>query len=1066
MRFRLLGPLEVVDGERQVPIASGKQCALLAILLLQANRVVPMSRLVDDLWGDELPDTAVKSVQVYVSKLRKALPEPRLRTRGSGYLADVHVGELDLDTFSSLASAGRAALGDDAARAVDLLTEALALWRGPALVGLDAPFVPAEAARLEELQLACREDRMEALLVLGRQHELVPELEVTTARHPLRERSRTLLMLALYRAGRQADALAAYSSFRELLHGALGIEPTPELRELERRILNQDPALDAPAPPAVTAGPGRTAPRGTGPPRSAERDTGPERLLEREQALEELDGALARANAGSGRVVLVTGEAGVGKTALVEDWAQKSGSTARVLTGACDSLLTPRALGPIRDIAHQAGGRLADAIAQNADRDVALDALLAELSEGRTILVVEDAHWADEATLDVLAVLGRRISRLPAVLVATTRPEGLATGHGLLGAVGELPPGTLVRVDLEPLSSASVEELAREAGRPADGLQDATGGNPFYVTEVLAAGGSAVPASVRAAVLARCGRLSPVARPVIDVVSVVPGRAELDLVVRVLGPQTAAIEEALVTGILTSDGTSLRFRHEIARLVVESELSPPRRAELERTVLAALEGLGADDLARAVHHARLAGDDDAVRRLAPAAAREAAAAGAHREAADHYRTALSVAHDLPAEARVELLESFSIEAYLADSVSDALEARREALGLRMKLGDRVRVGDGLRWLARLLWWSGEGDAARDAAVEAIDVLEPAGPTRELAMALSSLSQLDMLAWRPAEAIALAERARTLARSLGDEETVVHALTNIGIARRLEGNSAAGRETLIDAFTRGSTAGFHDHAGRALAGLASTAMELRDATLVDEDLELGIRYLDSHNLDGYRRYVVGIRAMWRVERGDPDGAEEDAVESLRGGKGAGISGLPGLLALARVQARRGDPAASATLDAALRLARSSQELQRVGPATAALAEHAWLAGDLDAVVNQVDEVYRAALDVTAVWLVGELAFWLWHAGRIDRAPDVAPAPYRLLMEGRWREAAAAWDALGMPYQQAVALAHGDTPEALEEALRLFERVGAPAAAARLRRERGVVADGSVPRRDPR
>jgi class 3 adenylate cyclase/DNA-binding SARP family transcriptional activator len=250
MRFGMLGPLEVVDGERRVPIRAGKESALLALLGLHANRAVATAQLVDDLWGDEVPDSAVKAVQVYVSHLRKALPEGRLRTHGPGYLLEVRGGELDLDRFTGLAAEGRAALGVDDARAARLLGDALALWRGPPLAGLDAPFVAVEAARLEELRLGCVEDRQEVLLALGRHQELVAELEAAAARHPLRERPRKLQMVALYRAGRQADALAVYSSFRALLDAELGIEPSPELRELERRILNQDPSLLGAAPPA------------------------------------------------------------------------------------------------------------------------------------------------------------------------------------------------------------------------------------------------------------------------------------------------------------------------------------------------------------------------------------------------------------------------------------------------------------------------------------------------------------------------------------------------------------------------------------------------------------------------------------------------------------------------------------------------------------------------------------------------------------------------------------------------------------------------------------------------
>ena len=256
MEFRLLGPLEVTDDGRSIAIASGKQRSLLADLLLNANRAVPVTQLVDDLWGERVPETAVKALQVYVSKLRKALPEGRLATRGSGYMLVVADGELDVELAERLAREGRAALASgDPAHASAVLSQALALWRGPALAELDEPFAPAEAARLEEVRLGLLEERIDADLALGRHAVLVPELDALAAGHPLRERLREQLMLALYRSGRQAEALDAYQSFRQKLDDELGIEPSQHLRELERRILQQDPAL-APQPPSPRAAAG------------------------------------------------------------------------------------------------------------------------------------------------------------------------------------------------------------------------------------------------------------------------------------------------------------------------------------------------------------------------------------------------------------------------------------------------------------------------------------------------------------------------------------------------------------------------------------------------------------------------------------------------------------------------------------------------------------------------------------------------------------------------------------------------------------------------------------------
>ena len=251
MEFRLLGPLEVVDGDRLLALGGVKPRSLLALLLLHANEVVSTDRLIDELWGDEPPATAAKSVQVHVSRLRKELGEDRLLTRAPGYVLRVSPSELDLARFEQLLADAH---GADPESQAATLREALALWRGPALADLGyEQFAQTEIARLEEMRLAAVEARIDADLARGAHATVVGELEALTAQHPLRERLRWQLMLALYRSARQADALDAYSAARRDLSEQLGLEPGEELRQLQQAILDHAPALDLPAEPAVVA---------------------------------------------------------------------------------------------------------------------------------------------------------------------------------------------------------------------------------------------------------------------------------------------------------------------------------------------------------------------------------------------------------------------------------------------------------------------------------------------------------------------------------------------------------------------------------------------------------------------------------------------------------------------------------------------------------------------------------------------------------------------------------------------------------------------------------------------
>ncbi len=772
-------------------------------------------------------------------------------------------------------------------------------------------------------------------------------------------------------------------------------------------------------------------------------------LLEREGALATLSAALDDSAAGSGRVVVVAGEAGIGKTALVAAAMDAADGTRRILTGACDPLLTPRALGPFHDIARQGGGALAAVFRDPGGREDLVAALLGELSAAPPrVLVVEDAHWADEATLDLLAVLGRRVGATTGTLVVTLRPE--RSDDRVRATLGQLPGGVVRRVDLRPLHETSVAELARRAGRDAAGLHGRTGGNPFFVTEVLASGDVAIPGSVRDAVLARAHRLSPPARAVLDVVGVVPGRAETWLVDEVLGAAAAEpVDECVGAGMLEVDGEAVRFRHEIARSSIEDELTPMRRRDLDARVLDALRARPRIDPARLVHHARRAGDRDAVVAAAPDAARLAASSGAHMQAAAHLRVALEMSDGTPDERRAELLEGLSFETYLSGAPEEALAARREALAIRTALGQTAEAGEDERWLSRLLWWAGRREESEAAAGRAIALLEPLGPSSGLAMAYSTLSQLLMLAWRSADALVWGERAITLARDLGDRETLAHGLTNVGTARAWSGDPA-GRALLEEATAIATAGGDHDNAVRAIVNLAWGDLLQRRYADAAAGITRGLAFARSNDLRAYDQYLLGMRAWSRLERGDWAGAEEDgrAVVAIDAAEPA-ISAHPGMVALGRLLVRRGDPEGDELLDTAWRRATSAAEAQRIQPAAIACAERAWLRGDGEGLRRYASAAVDALPVTPLPRMVGESLFWAWRAGDLDRDPAGAEEPMRLSILGDARGAAAAWEMIGCPYEAADALTDSGDADDLRRALETFDRLGATLPAARVR-----------------
>ena len=731
---------------------------------------------------------------------------------------------------------------------------------------------------------------------------------------------------------------------------------------------------------------------------------------------------------------------------MVKRFTERQPADTRSLLGACDPLLTPRALGPLHDIARQTDGRLAELLDSGGPREAVFAAFLDQLAQPsrRQVVVVEDAHWADEATLDLLVFLGRRMERTRALLLVTYRDDEVGPDHPLRGVLGALPQGVVHRVRPEPLSEAAVAELARRAGRPATGLRELTGGNPLLVTEVLAAGDAGVPMTVRDLVLARLAGLPADAREVVRLVAVVPTRAELWLLEQAARPAPSAVELGVSAGLLVVGPEAVGFRHELLRQAVEGSLSALARRELNRRVLEVLAGAPDRrvDLARLVHHAREAGDVEAVLRYAPEAARQAAAVAAHREAVGHYRAVLAHDERIPAAARAELLEDYSVEAYLSGLSSEAVSARRAAVDLREAAGDREKLGEALRWLSRLHWWDGNRREAEAAAARAIAVLEPLPPGHQLAMAYSNQAQLDMLANRSEAAMGWAARAIELARRLDDQETLTHALTNIGSAR-VNGGDPGGRVELEEAFQVAVAAGLEDHAARAVGNLATLSAETRDDRHARQDLDRALAFARAHELAGYTQHVLGHRARVRLDQGDWTGAEQDARAALAEPVKGGARVVDALVPLGLLQARRGDPDAAATLQEATERAFATSELQWTAPVAAARAEYAWLHGDDRRAAEEAAGMFERAARDGHQWFAGELACWLRLAGAPVRAPAVMAEPHRLLLAGDWRAAADAWRERGYPYQQALALACGDQDEALLEALGAAGRPWRPA-----------------------
>jgi DNA-binding CsgD family transcriptional regulator len=788
-------------------------------------------------------------------------------------------------------------------------------------------------------------------------------------------------------------------------------------------------------------------------------------LLERDDALGVLRKAAAEAAGGAGRVLWVVGEAGVGKSALVSAFSAEVAGGMRVLTGACDALFTPRPLGPLADVADVVGGPLAQRFEQGARVHDVLQALLAELRARPTLLVLEDLHWADEATLDLLALLGRRVDSTRSLVLGTYRDDEVGPTHPLRFAVGGLAAaGTARRVALRPLSLEGVRRLVSASGLDADELHRRTGGNPFFVTEVLAAAGEELPTTVRDAVLARASRLGVDARRLLEVVAVVPSQAHLRLLEAVAGESLAHFEECMASGMLVAVGDSVAFRHELARLTVEESISPLRRRGLHRAILAALEKpIGAPtDPARLAHHAEAAGDGVAVLRHSRVAARRAASLGAHREAAEQYARALRFADDLPDDEVAELLDARLDECHLAEQVEDALEAGGSALEHYRRLGDRPREGDLLRRIARLHYLAGRAADARATAAAAVALLEQLPAGRELAMAYGTVAQLAQIDLDLETAVRWAERTAELGERLGEPEIVAYALTTAGIADAVAGGS-------LDRLRRGLAvaleAGLEEAVGRAYGALTFAAVRRRAWADADRWLDAGLRHAFDRSLEGSRLYLLGWRAAASLARGRWDAAAADAAAALAHPE-ARLSRVWALLALARLRARRGDPDVWQPLEEVRELT-THDTPQKLVPLNLVATEAAFLEGDHARAALEAGSL--PAADLVDRWIAGELAVWRRRIGLPAEDAGPVPEPFALELAGDHEAAAERWLQLECPYDSGLSLAGSGDESTLLRAHELLVRIGAHPAAgivARRLRERGVQQVPRGPRRTTR
>ncbi|MEV8373191.1 AAA family ATPase [Kribbella sp. NPDC056861] len=764
------------------------------------------------------------------------------------------------------------------------------------------------------------------------------------------------------------------------------------------------------------------------------------RLWERDQAVNELLGAVEEMRAGTGSLVLVTGEAGIGKTSVVCQVLGRIGREIRVLRGACDDMLAPPPLQPLRDAARGTGGPLEHALAQD-DSDLLYEAIVAELGTPEpTVLLIEDVHWADDSTLDLLRYLARRLQRVNAVLVLTYRANEIDPRHPLRALLGALTDVPVRRIALEPLSVDAVNAIARDSGRDGGDLFRLTGGNPFYLTEALAGPADAVPATVVDATLARLHTLDPESVSVVEQLSVIPTPVGLHQIGPLLGDRLDAVTRAEQRGVLETDDSGVRFRHELARQAIEQSLPAIRRRALNAAIVRLLLGCDVDrELSALVHHAVKAGEVATLAKYAPRAAARATKAGSHRQALTHYEAVIPYADQLPAGDRAKVLAGYAWELHIAHRFPEAVERCRAAVVLFEELADQGPLAEALLQLSRHCYLAGETGAALKAVGRALEVAQ--GNDEVWPAAVGCHAMMLVLTGSPGAALPALEEARRLAERAGKTDLVALCLNYLGLAR-CDLDQPGGLQSLRDSVGTALATGDYEAVARGYTNLVEMLYRAGRWDELEETIAAGLEFTRERGFGSHIYNLETHRALLMMRRGELSQAAKHLRELIDTVDEAGMLTVLSTSSLGRVLARLGDSAAEQLLADAWELARRQQSVLGLGYAATAYVEWAWLNGrpDLARAVGAEFDKAGVGVPVLETPAYRELGRYLALAGGFGAADG-------------WEET---------PYERALGLATTDQREPMLEALQILLNLGAAPAASRIRRRLTELGVARIPR----
>lgn len=788
-------------------------------------------------------------------------------------------------------------------------------------------------------------------------------------------------------------------------------------------------------------------------------------LIERAEVLSLLQTEFKNVAEKEGHCVFINGEAGIGKSALVKAFC-KLQEDCTIYQGACDALFTPRPLAPLYDIIWQVSSDLLPHSHTIEERSELFLRFFHELSNRREniLLVFEDIHWADEATLDFIKFFARRITKLRCLFLLTYRDDEMNSGNALRNVLGDLSPDTFTRIQLTPLSRQAVYQMAEKKGYDAENVYNISGGNPFYVNEILASYSPGVPENIKDAILSVYDRQEEGTKKAWQICSVIPEGLEIGRFAKIKSSWDEGMDHCFALKIIIVKNDKVIFKHELYRRTIEGSLSPFKRIELNKKILesflTSFEEEG--EIERIVHYAKNANENKLVIKYAPEAARQAASVGAHIEAAKLFLTAIEYAEGNDTDNLVDLYEAYAYECYLTNQTKDAIIYQGKALRIWQKKNEIDKAGNSLRFLSRLWWFDGNREESEKYGSQAIEILRSQPPSKAKAMALSNMAQLKMLSDETTECIEWGNLAIKMAKEINDQEILCHALNNVGTAQwKIQSTMETGKAILMESLAIGLKNSFHEHVAQSYSNIISNYLLFKEYDLASHFLQEGISYCEERNLDSSKNHKLYLKSTILLETGAWKEAYSIAEHLLANPSQLGTVKIGALIIIATIKLRKGEADALLHLNDLKTLAPKTKEHHTVVLAIIAQLEYEWLTDKKIIAEEELKLCIDLVRKTGNIFLNSEFEFWLKKARKKEIGLPVLYEPFKALKERKISIAANFWETKGCPYQKAFALFEGDE-ENKKKALLIFQELGADAVYEKIKMEMRAGGIKKIPR----